>query len=98
MKHVIIMYIIQYNIFVRIWKPIVSIQVKIAKMASNPPRWANHVPNHPKQPRIVELSGMMCCGPIITPWTTWVWKNGWFRVSMNHLMHQIKPNLAKIPL
>ena len=84
MKLFIIRYIIHDRIFMRIWKPIVSIQVKIAKMASNPPRWANLIPNHPKQPGIVHLSWMMCCGPIITPWTAWVWKNGWFRVSMQH--------------
>ena len=45
LKHVIIRYILQHRIFVRIWKPNVSIQVKIPKLASNPPRWVNYAPN-----------------------------------------------------
>ena len=84
MKIVIMRYILHHRSFVRLWKPIVSIQVKIAKMASNPPKWANHVPNHPKMPRIAKLTWMMCFGWIITPWTMWVWKIGWFRLSMQH--------------
>ena len=72
MKLVIIRYIIHHSIFVRLLNPIVSIKVKISKMASNPPRWANLIPNHPKQPQIAELSWMMCFGPLITPWIVWV--------------------------
>ena len=48
MKGIIIKYILQHRHFMRLWKPTMSIQVKIAKMASNTPRWAIHAPNHPK--------------------------------------------------
>ena len=54
----IIMYIIHHKSLVRIWNLIVSIQPKIAKLASNPPRWANHVPTQPKQLQIDEWTRM----------------------------------------
>ena len=49
---------------------------KIAKLASNPPRWANLVPNLSKWPQIVEVAWLMCAGSIITPWKVCVYKNG----------------------
>ena len=30
------------------------------------------------------MAWLMCAGSMITPWTVWVWKTGWFRLSMQH--------------
>ena len=44
-KHVINGFILHHKSFMRIWDPIVNVQVKISKLASIPPMWANHAPN-----------------------------------------------------
>ena len=59
---------IHHKSFEWIWKPIVIENPKISKLASNPPRWANIVPNLSKWPQIDEVACMMCAGSIITPW------------------------------
>ena len=50
LKHVIRNFILHLKWFMRLGNPNVTIQVKLAKLASIPPRWANHTPTNPKWP------------------------------------------------
>ena len=46
------------KLFVRLGNPKMTIHVKLAKLASIPPRWAKLTPNQPKWPQIVVWTWM----------------------------------------
>ena len=66
------MFILNHKCFVRLGKLNVIVQVKLAKLASIPPRWAKLAPTQPKWPRMDVWTWMKCLGAIMTPWHVWV--------------------------
>ena len=50
------MFILHHKCFMRLRNHNVTVQMKLAKLASIPTRWANHAPNHPKWPQIYVLT------------------------------------------
>ena len=60
--------------FERLWKPNMSVHVKLAKLASVPPGWAKLTPTHRKWSQMVVWTWMKCVGAMITHWHVWVRK------------------------
>ena len=84
LKHVINRFILHHKCFLRLWKPKMTVQVKLPKLASIPPRWAKHAPNQPKWPQFSVWTWLRWNGAIITLWYAWVCKNRWVRSSRWH--------------
>ena len=51
-------FILHLEWFVRLRNPKMTIHVKLAKLASIPPRWAKHAPNKPKWKQIAVCTWM----------------------------------------
>ena len=84
LKHVSNRFILHQKFFVRLGKPKVTVQVKLAKLASISPRWDKHTPNHPKWTGIPMWTWLRWNGAIVTLWYAWVCKNRWVRGSRWH--------------
>ena len=68
------MYILHMKWFVSIWKPKMSVHVKLAKLASIPPRCVKLAPTQPKWSRMEVCTWLRCDREIMTPWYAWVCK------------------------
>ena len=81
-------FIINFIQFMMFRKPNLSVHVKLAKLASIPPRWAKIAPTQPKWSWMEVGTWMKWLGEIMTPWNMWVWKIRWLRGSRVHWMLQ----------
>ena len=54
--------------FKRIWNPNLSVHVKLAKLASIPPRWDKLTPTQSKSSLMEVWIWLRCVGAIMTPW------------------------------
>ena len=70
-------YILHMVQFERLWKPNLSVHVKVTKFPSIPSRWAKLAPTKSKWSRMVVWRWLKCSEAIMTPWHVWVCKIRW---------------------
>ena len=75
-KYVSNRFILHLNWFMMLWKPKMTVHVKLAKLASIYPMWDKLAPSKPKWPQIDVWTWLKWIRAIMTPYHVWVCKIG----------------------